>query len=170
MQKFFAPPLGDDLILFKNNGKIKEKRKKGDCMIYDRINLKKASMRGNKVGEYKGIKVYSCSKEEYNKNMNSNFYYIIYDDSYLSGRPLVRKNKVIGYVKVDGWMDLLMDNEQWTYIKNELKKSTSFFDSVFEIDKMKSKNENDIDVDEILKSVYAPLEVEDIIIEGLGQG
>ena len=67
-------------------------------------------------------------------------------------------------------------------IKNELKKPTSFFDSVFENDKMKSKNEtkkkkendfkieNEIDVDEILKSVYAPLEVEDIIIEGLGEG
>ena len=139
-------------------------------MIFCKDNLIKSAVSGGRLGEYVGTPVYTCSMSDYKKNMNSNFYYIIYDDSYLSGRPLVRKNKVIGYANVDGWMDLLMDNEQWTYIKNELKKSTSFFDSVFEIDKMKSKNENDIDVDEILKSVYAPLEVEDIIIEGLGQG
>lgn len=127
-------------------------------MIYDRINLKKASMRGNKVGEYKGIKVYSCSKEDYIKNMNSNFYYIIYDDSYLSGRPLVRKNKVIGYVNVDGLMDLLMDNEQWEYLKK-----TSFF----KVEKNEMKNETDIDF--ILKSVFEPLEVEEISLEGLNE-
>lgn len=121
-------------------------------MIYDRINLKKASMRGNKVGEYKGIKVYSCSKEDYIKNMNSNFYYIIYDDSYLSGRPLVRKNKVIGYVNVDGLMDLLMDDEQWEYLKTNKKKN-------------EVKKETEIDL--ILKSVFEPLEVEEISLEGL---
>lgn len=123
-------------------------------MIYDRINLKKASMRGNKVGEYKGIKVYSCSKEDYIKNMNSNFYYIIYDDSYLSGRPLVRKNKVIGYVNVDGLMDLLMDDEQWEYLKTNKKKN-------------EVKKETEIDL--ILKSVFEPLEVEEISLEGLNE-
>lgn len=123
-------------------------------MIYDRINLKKASMRGNKVGEYKGIKVYSCSKEDYIKNMNSNFYYIIYDDSYLSGRPLVRKNKVIGYVNVDGLMDLLMDDEQWEYLK---------------INKKKNEVKKETEIDLILKSVFEPLEVEEISLEGLNE-
>ena len=151
-------------------------------MIFCKDNLIKSAVSGGRLGEYVGTPVYTCSMSDYKKNMNSNFYYVIYDDERSSGRTLVRKNKVVGYVDVYGDVDLLSDNQQWTYIKNELKKPTSFFDSVFEIDKKKKKNEtkkkkendfkieNDIDVDEILKSVYAPLEVEDIIIEGLGEG
>lgn len=143
-------------------------------MIFCKDNLIKSAVSGGRLGEYVGTPVYTCSKSNYIKNMNSNFYYVIYDDERSSGRTLVRKNKVVGYVDVYGDIDLLKEDQQWTYIKNELKKPTSFFDSVFENDKMKSKNdfkiENEIDVDEILKSVYAPLEVEDIIIEGLGEG
>lgn len=145
-------------------------------MIFCKDNLIKSAVSGGRLGEYVGTPVYTCSKSDYKKNMNSNFYYVIYDDERNSGRTLVKKNKVVGYVDVYGDIDLLKENQQWTYIKNELKKPTSFFDSVFENDKMKSKNEakkkieNEIDVDEILKSVYAPLEVEDIIIEGLGEG
>lgn len=145
-------------------------------MIFCKDNLIKSAVSGGRLGEYVGTPVYTCSKSDYKKNMNSNFYYVIYDDERNSGRTLVKKNKVVGYVDVYGDIDLLKENQQWTYIKNELKKPTSFFDSVFENDKMKKKKENDfkiendIDVDEILKSVYAPLEVEDIIIEGLGEG
>jgi hypothetical protein len=155
-------------------------------MVFCRDNLIKSAVSGGRLGDYVGTPVYTCSKSQYKKNMKSNFYYVIYDDERSSGRTLVRKNKVVGYVDVYGDIDLLKEDQQWTYIKNELKKPTSFFDSVFENDKMKSKNEtkkkqgkkmeNDfkietnIDVDEILKSVYAPLEVEDIIIEGLGEG
>ena len=143
-------------------------------MIFCKDNLIKSAVSGGRLGEYVGTPVYTCSMSDYKKNMNSNFYYVIYDDERGSGRTLVKKNKVVGYVDVYGDIDLLRDDQQWTYIKNELKKPTSFFDSVFENDKMKSKNdfkiENDIAVDEILKSVYAPLEVEDIIIEGLGEG
>jgi hypothetical protein len=82
-------------------------------------------------------------------------------------------------VDVYGDIDLLKEDQQWTYIKNELKKPTSFFDSALEMkskNETKKKKENDfkieteIDVDEILKSVYAPLEVEDIVFEGLGKG
>jgi hypothetical protein len=151
-------------------------------MVFCKDNLIKSAVSGGRLGEYVGTPVYTCSKSQYKKNMKSNFYYVIYDDERSSGRTLVKKNKVVGYVDVYGDIDLLKENQQWTYIKNELKKPTSFFDSVFENDKMKSKNEakkkkendfkieTDIDVDEILKSVYAPLEVEDIIIEGLGEG
>lgn len=143
-------------------------------MIFCKDNLIKSAVSGGRLGEYVGTPVYTCSMSDYKKNMNSNFYYVIYDDERGSGRTLVRKNKVVGYVDVYGDIDLLRDDQQWTYIKNELKKPTSFFDSVFETDKKKKENdfkiENDIDVDEILKSVYAPLEVEDIIIEGLGEG
>lgn len=143
-------------------------------MIFCKDNLIKSAVSGGRLGEYVGTPVYTCSKSDYKKNMNSNFYYVIYDDERGSGRTLVKKNKVVGYVDVYGDIDLLKENQQWTYIKNELKKPTSFFDSVFENDKKKKENdfkiENDIDVDEILKNVYAPLEVEDIIIEGLGEG
>lgn len=142
-------------------------------MIFCKDNLIKSAVSGGRLGEYVGTPVYTCSKSDYKKNMNSNFYYVIYDDERSSGRTLVRKNKVVGYVDVYGDIDLLRDDQQWTYIKNELKKPTSFFDSVFEKKKKKEndfKIENEIDVDEILKSVYAPLEVEDIIIEGLGEG
>lgn len=151
-------------------------------MVFCKDNLIKSAVSGGRLGDYVGTPVYTCSKSQYKKNMKSNFYYVIYDDERSSGRTLVRKNKVVGYVDVYGDIDLLKEDQQWTYIKNELKKPTSFFDSVFENDKMKSKNEtkkkkendfkieNEIDVDEILKSVYAPLEVEDIIIEGLGEG
>lgn len=145
-------------------------------MIFCKDNLIKSAASNGRLGEYVGTPVYTCSMSDYKKNMNSNFYYVIYDDERSSGRTLVKKNKVVGYVDVYGDIDLLKENQQWTYIKNELKKPTSFFESVFEIDKKKKKKENDfkieneIDVDEILKSVYAPLEVEDIIIEGLGEG
>jgi hypothetical protein len=151
-------------------------------MVFCKDNLIKSAVSGGRLGDYVGTPVYTCSKSQYKKNMNSNFYYVIYDDERSSGRTLVKKNKVVGYVDVYGDIDLLKENQQWTYIKNELKKPTSFFDSVFENDKMKSKNEakkkkendfkieTDIDVDEILKSVYAPLEVEDIVFEGLGEG
>ena len=142
-------------------------------MIFCKDNLIKSAVSGGRLGEYVGTPVYTCSMSDYKKNMNSNFYYVIYDDERGSGRTLVKKNKVVGYVDVYGDIDLLRDDQQWTYIKNELKKPTSFFDSVFEKKKKKEndfKIENDIAVDEILKSVYAPLEVEDIIIEGLGEG
>ena len=142
-------------------------------MIFCKDNLIKSAASNGRLGEYVGTPVYTCSMSDYKKNMNSNFYYVIYDDERSSGRTLVKKNKVVGYVDVYGDVDLLRDNQQCTYIKNELKKPTSFFDSVFEKKKKKEndfKIENDIDVDEILKSVYAPLEVEDIIIEGLGEG
>jgi hypothetical protein len=151
-------------------------------MVFCKDNLIKSAVSGGRLGEYVGTPVYTCSKSQYKKNMKSNFYYVIYDDERSSGRTLVKKNKVVGYVDVYGDIDLLKENQQWTYIKNELKKPTSFFDSVFENDKMKSKNEakkkkendfkieTEIDVDEILKSVYAPLEVEDIVFEGLGEG
>lgn len=148
-------------------------------MVFCRDNLLKSAVSGGKLGDYVGTPVYTCSKSNYKRNMNSNFYFIIYDDEQSGGRTLVRKNKVVGYVDVYGDVDLLRDDQQWTYIKNELKKPTSFFDSALE---MKSKNEtkkkkendfkieNEIDLDEILKSAYAPLELEDIMIEGLGKG
>lgn len=148
-------------------------------MVFSRESLFKSAVSGGRLGDYVGTPVYTCSKSDYKKNMNSNFYYVIYDDERSSGRTLVKKNKVVGYVDVYGDVDLLSDNQQWTYIKNELKKPTSFFDSALE---MKSKNEtkkkkendfkieNEIDLDEILKSAYAPLELEDIMIEGLGKG
>ena len=143
-------------------------------MIFCKDNLIKSAVSGGRLGEYVGTPVYTCSMSDYKKNMNSNFYYVIYDDERSGGRTLVRKNKVVGYVDVYGDIDLLKENQQWIYIKNELKKPTSFFDSALENDKMKKENdfkiENEIDVDEILKSVYAPLKVEDIIIEGLGEG
>lgn len=148
-------------------------------MVFCRDNLLKSAVSGGKLGDYVGTPVYTCSKSNYKRNMNSNFYFIIYDDEQSGGRTLVRKNKVVGYVDVYGDVDLLRDDQQWTYIKNELKKPTSFFDSALE---MKSKNEtkkekendfkieNEIELDEILKSAYAPLEIEDIMIEGLGKG
>lgn len=142
-------------------------------MIFCKDNLIKSAASNGRLGEYVGTPVYTCSMSDYKKNMNSNFYYVIYDDERSRGRTLVKKNKVVGYVDVYGDIDLLKENQQWIYIKNELKKPTSFFDSVFEKKKKKEndfKIENEIDVDEILKSVYAPLEVEDIIIEGLGEG
>lgn len=142
-------------------------------MIFCKDNLIKSAASNGRLGEYVGTPVYTCSMSDYKKNMNSNFYYVIYDDERSSGRTLVKKNKVVGYVDVYGDIDLLKENQQWTYIKNELKKPTSFFDSVFEKKKKKEndfKIENEIDVDEILKSAYAPLEIEDIMIEGLGKG
>jgi hypothetical protein len=148
-------------------------------MVFCKDNLIKSAVSGGRLGDYVGTPVYTCSKSQYKKNMNSNFYYVIYDDERSSGRTLVRKNKVVGYVDVYGDIDLLKEDQQWTYIKNELKKPTSFFDSALEMkskNETKKKKENDfkieteIDVDEILKSVYAPLEVEDIVFEGLGKG
>lgn len=148
-------------------------------MVFCKDNLIKSAVSGGRLGDYVGTPVYTCSMSDYKKNMNSNFYYVIYDDERSGGRTLVKKNKVVGYVDVYGDIDLLRENQQWTYIKNELKKPTSFFDSALE---MKSKNEtkkkeendfkieNEIDLDEILKSAYAPLELEDIMIEGLGKG
>ena len=80
--------------------------------------LKTAAANGNRIGGWKGLNVYACSKYNYDPKQTK-AYYVIYDD----GNALVRGNSIYGAISDTGVVDEWDICGTWKSPREEKKKS-----------------------------------------------
>lgn len=68
---------------------------------YDYNELKKAAAAGRRIGAWQGIDVFSCSSKDYERHLDSPYFWVIYNDN----RKLVKQNMVYGTIDANGGID-----------------------------------------------------------------
>lgn len=120
-------------------------------------------VRGGVIGTFNGTATLMSSKKDYFQNMRKypNAAYVIFDD----GMALVYEDRIIGWVQDEnGSVKNCKEVIKYSDYLRALKMKNS-------IQKLENemKNEKEMNLDEILKSVFDPLELEEISLEGLGE-
>lgn len=86
---------------------------------YSYNELRSAATAGRRIGGWKGLNVYACSKYNYDPKQTK-AYYVIYDD----GNALVRGNSIYGAISDTGVVDEWDICGTWKSPREEKKKST----------------------------------------------